>query len=58
VLYHTIVSRDDPPLFRGGTTGVGSSVFRFTFRRPGVFDYHCDYHPGAMDAILIVVAGS
>lgn len=55
VLYHTIVSKASPPVFRGGTTGLGSPNFKYVFRRPGVYEYHCDYHPGAMNASLIVV---
>ena len=57
VLFHTIVSKDSPPLFEGATGGVGTHAFRFTFRKPGVYAYHCDYHPGAMDAWIMVVEG-
>lgn len=55
VLYHTIVSKDSPPVFSGATGGVGTRAFKFTFRKPGVFAYHCDYHPGAMNAWVMVV---
>lgn len=58
VLFHTIVSKDSPPVFEGATGGVGTRVFRFTFRKPGVYAYHCDYHPGAMDAWVVVIEGS
>jgi plastocyanin len=55
VLYHTIVSNDSPPVFRGGTAGLGTRAFERTFRRPGVYKYHCDYHPGAMNAVVVVI---
>lgn len=58
VLYHTIVSRASPPVFSGGTAGLGTPTYEYTFRRAGTYDYHCDYHPGAMDAVIEVVDGS
>jgi plastocyanin len=55
-LQHTIVAKDPPNAFRTGyTAGLGSPTFDWTFDRPGTIFYHCDYHPGAMDAILFVI---
>lgn len=54
-LQHTIVSKDASPVFKAETAGLGSKPFEFTFRKPGAYAYHCDYHPGAMDAWIVVV---
>jgi plastocyanin len=55
-LQHTIVPKDPPNAFPTGyTAGTGSPDVDWTATRPGTIQYHCDYHPGAMDAILIVV---
>jgi plastocyanin len=55
-LFHTVVPKEPLNAFRaGGTTGRGSRDYTWTFTRPGTITYHCDYHPGAMDAILVVV---
>lgn len=55
---HTIESAESPPFFRGGTSGAGSPVFRYTFRRPGTYAYFCEYHPGEMDAWIVVIEDS
>jgi plastocyanin len=57
-LFHTIVSKESPSLFKGGTEGLGSRPFTFTFRNPGTYAYFCDYHPDAMDAWIVVVEGN
>lgn len=52
---HTIVPRDPPGAFHTGYThGTGSPDFVVTFTQPGTYSYFCDYHPGEMDAVLIV----
>jgi plastocyanin len=53
---HSIVPRDPPDPWPGGATaGLGSPAVEWTFDTPGVYKYFCDYHPGAMDAIVIVI---
>jgi plastocyanin len=55
-LQHTIVPKDPPNAFPSGyTAGTGSPDVDWTATRAGTIYYHCDYHPGAMDAILVVV---
>jgi plastocyanin len=57
-VWHTIVPRDPPDAFpMGNTAGTGSPDVLFTFSTPGTYHYFCDYHPGAMDAIITVVEG-
>jgi plastocyanin len=55
-LQHTIVPKDPINAFPAGyTAGTGSPDVDWTATRAGTIFYHCDYHPGAMDAILVVV---
>lgn len=55
-LVHTIVTKNDATRpFRGDTAGAGTPPFEFTFHEPGVYPYYCDYHPGAMDAWIVVI---
>ena len=54
-LHHSILSKDSPSVFEGGTGGSGSRPFTFTFRSPGTYAYYCDYHPGEMNAWIVVV---
>lgn len=58
-LMHTIAPLDPPDGFKKGyTAGMGSPAVSLTFDKPGAYKYYCDYHPGAMDALLVVTAGS
>jgi plastocyanin len=55
-LQHTIVAKEPVNGFPPGyTAGTGSPDVDWTATRAGTIYYHCDYHPGAMDAILVVV---
>jgi plastocyanin len=57
-LQHTIVAKEPVNGFPPGyTAGTGSPEVDWTAVRAGTIFYHCDYHPGAMDAILVVVEG-
>jgi plastocyanin len=53
---HSIIPVDPPHPWRGGATaGTGSPTVTWTFESPGTYRYYCDYHPGGMVAILVVV---
>jgi len=58
-LVHTIMPVDPPSVWKGGgTSGAGSPAFEFTFRRIGTYHYYCIYHPGEMDAWIVVIEDS
>ncbi len=58
-LVHTIVPVDPPsPWKGGGTGGAGTRAYQFIFNRPGTYKYTCRYHPGEMDAWVVVIEDS
>ncbi len=49
---HTVVSADDPKLFRSGALDTGDS-FTFTFAKPGTYKYFCSIHPHMTGMVVV-----
>jgi len=51
---HTVTSDDGKTFNSGDSTPVESgAAFHFTFTKPGVYKYHCDFHPSMMATIIV-----
>lgn len=49
---HTIVSSDNPKVFRSPTLDTGDK-FAFVFKEPGTYRYFCSVHPHMMATIIV-----
>ncbi len=49
---HTVVSADDPRVFKSGALDTGDS-FSFTFDRPGTYRYFCSIHPHMTGTVVV-----
>lgn len=47
---HTVTADDDS--FDSGNLGRGK-IFRHTFKKPGKYRYHCDYHPRDKSVVTV-----
>lgn len=49
---HTVVSADDPKLFKSGPLDTGDH-FAFTFAKPGTYQYYCSIHPHMVGTVVV-----
>lgn len=49
---HTVVSADDPKLFKSGPLDTGDH-FAFTFAKPGTYRYYCSIHPHMVGTVVV-----
>jgi len=49
---HTVVSADDPKLFKSGALDTNDS-FAFTFSKPGTYKYFCSIHPHMTGTVVV-----
>ncbi|PZS04380.1 MAG: amidase [Chloroflexi bacterium] len=42
---HTVTTDPGSGVHFGSSTLAGHSVFKHTFNKPGVYRYHCSFHP-------------
>ncbi|HEY3918482.1 MAG TPA: cupredoxin family copper-binding protein [Stellaceae bacterium] len=49
---HTVVSADDPKLFKSGPLDTGDS-FSVTFAKPGTYKYYCSIHPHMVGTVVV-----
>src|SRR5262249_34913796 len=52
----TATSDDQPPAFDTGIIATGMTSSPITFNTPGVFKYHCVFHPTVMKGTITVLA--
>jgi len=49
---HTVVSTDDPKLFKSAALDTGDS-FSFTFDKAGTYKYFCTIHPRMQGTVIV-----